>query len=159
MDPSNSPAIPPPAGTQSNIYNPASRTILTIVPSAVIVGIMIIAVFARCYTKVYVVKSTGVAEINVGIIVGCMPTFPALYKEVSSQLSAAWKHRKSSQVPKSSLKSSVGQSQQKKPSNRIIPEPVKPKVPPKDHIVELEASYPPEPMSHFSDDSSDLERA
>lgn len=101
----------------------------------------------------------SVAEINVGIIVSCMPTFPALYKEVSSQLSAAWNHRQSSQVPKSSLKSTVGQSQGKKPSNRSAPEPVKPKVPPKDHIVELEASYPPEPTSHFSDDSSDLEPA
>lgn len=59
MDPLNSPAIPPPAGTQSNIDNPASRTILTIVPSAAVVGVMIVAVFTRCYTKVYVVKSTG----------------------------------------------------------------------------------------------------
>ncbi|KAL8737108.1 MAG: hypothetical protein Q9181_002028 [Wetmoreana brouardii] len=53
------PALQPPAGTQSNFENPQSRAYLTVVPCAAIVGLMIIFVFTRMYTKVYVLKSVG----------------------------------------------------------------------------------------------------
>ncbi|KAL9600280.1 MAG: hypothetical protein Q9179_003268 [Wetmoreana sp. 5 TL-2023] len=53
------PALQPPTGTRSNFENPQSRAYLTVIPCAAIVGLMIIFVFTRMYTKVYVLKSVG----------------------------------------------------------------------------------------------------
>ncbi|KAL8832080.1 MAG: hypothetical protein Q9170_005017 [Blastenia crenularia] len=53
------PALPPPAGVQSNYENAQSRACVTVIPCAAIVGIMIIFVFTRMYTKVYILKSVG----------------------------------------------------------------------------------------------------
>lgn len=58
MDPT-APALPPPLGVQSNFENPESQSHITVIPCAVIVGIMIILVFIRMYTKVYILKSLG----------------------------------------------------------------------------------------------------
>ncbi|KAL8746163.1 MAG: hypothetical protein Q9190_001774 [Brigantiaea leucoxantha] len=156
MNQSNISALPPPPGVISDFEHPASRTLLTIVPSAAIVGFMIITVFIRIYTKL-------VAEANVGIIVSCMPTFPALFKDVSSQIRITRQHRQRRRSSKYPSKGSTSKPHAKKPSNSSIetrsePDHIpKPKVPPKNHIVELEAGYPPEPQSYFSDDSSDYD--
>lgn len=53
------PALQPPAGLQSNFEDPHSRISLTVIPCAAIVGFMIIFVFMRMYTKVYILKSVG----------------------------------------------------------------------------------------------------
>ncbi|KAL8995926.1 MAG: hypothetical protein Q9188_006691 [Gyalolechia gomerana] len=53
------PALLPPAGVQANFENPQSRSCLTVIPCAAIVGFMIIFVFMRMYTKVYILKSVG----------------------------------------------------------------------------------------------------
>ena len=53
------PALPPPLGICSNFENPESQSYVTVVPCAVIVGIMIILVFTRMYTKVYILNSVG----------------------------------------------------------------------------------------------------
>ncbi|KAI4117186.1 MAG: hypothetical protein LQ345_002537, partial [Seirophora villosa] len=53
------PAIPPPSGIQSNFENPPGRCYLTVIPCAAIVGVMIIFVFVRMYTKAYILKSIG----------------------------------------------------------------------------------------------------
>ncbi|KAI4170465.1 MAG: hypothetical protein LQ343_004968 [Gyalolechia ehrenbergii] len=53
------PALLPPAGVQANFENPQSRSCLTVIPCAAIVGVMIIFVFMRMYTKVYILKSVG----------------------------------------------------------------------------------------------------
>ncbi|KAI4089242.1 MAG: hypothetical protein LQ348_005966 [Seirophora lacunosa] len=53
------PAIPPPSGIQSNFEDPPGRCYLTVIPCAAIVGVMIIFVFVRMYTKVYILKSIG----------------------------------------------------------------------------------------------------
>lgn len=53
------PALPPPLGVQSNFETPESQSYVTVIPCAVIVGIMIILVFIRMYTKVYILKSVG----------------------------------------------------------------------------------------------------
>ena len=53
------PALPPPAGVRSNFEDAESRANLTIIPSAAIVGVMIIHVFARMYTKTYILKAVG----------------------------------------------------------------------------------------------------
>ncbi|KAI4119441.1 MAG: hypothetical protein LQ338_007276, partial [Usnochroma carphineum] len=53
------PALSPPPGVESNFENPQSRSSLTVIPSAAIVGITIILVFTRMYTKVYILKSVG----------------------------------------------------------------------------------------------------
>ncbi|KAL8854573.1 MAG: hypothetical protein Q9221_000608 [Calogaya cf. arnoldii] len=53
------PALPPPLGTLSNFKSPDSQSYVTVIPCAVIVGIMIILVFVRMYTKVYILKSVG----------------------------------------------------------------------------------------------------
>lgn len=53
------PALPPPLGIQSNFQSRESQSYVTVIPCAVIVGIMIILVFIRMYTKVYILKSVG----------------------------------------------------------------------------------------------------
>lgn len=58
MDPTL-PALPPPLGKQSNFQSRESQSYVTVIPCAVIVGIMIILVFIRMYTKAYILKSVG----------------------------------------------------------------------------------------------------
>lgn len=53
------PALQPPPGIQSNFKTPENQAYLTIIPCAAIVGVMIIFVFIRMYTKVYTLKSVG----------------------------------------------------------------------------------------------------
>ncbi|KAL8693246.1 MAG: hypothetical protein Q9218_001880 [Villophora microphyllina] len=53
------PALQPPAGILSNFENPENRAYITVIPCAAIVGVMIIFVFIRMYTKVYTLKSVG----------------------------------------------------------------------------------------------------
>ncbi|KAL8946968.1 MAG: hypothetical protein Q9222_006700 [Ikaeria aurantiellina] len=53
------PALEPPAGVQSNFNDPESQAYLTVIPCAVIVGVMIVFVFTRMYTKVCILKSVG----------------------------------------------------------------------------------------------------
>ncbi|KAL9029582.1 MAG: hypothetical protein Q9196_002191 [Gyalolechia fulgens] len=53
------PALLPPAGVQSNFEDPKTRSTLTLIPCAAIVGVMIIVVFMRMYTKVYILKAVG----------------------------------------------------------------------------------------------------
>lgn len=53
------PALQPPPGIQSNFENPENQVYLTVIPCAAIVGVMIIFVFIRIYTKVYTMKSVG----------------------------------------------------------------------------------------------------
>lgn len=53
------PALPPPVGIKSNFTSPESESYVTIISCAAIVGIMIVLVFVRMYTKVYILKSVG----------------------------------------------------------------------------------------------------
>lgn len=58
-DLSNIPALSPPAGIMSNFIDPANRANITIIPCAGIVAVMILFVFLRMYTKIYITGSTG----------------------------------------------------------------------------------------------------
>lgn len=62
------PALQPPAGLQSNFDDPQSRISLTVIPCAAIVGLMIIFVFMRMYTKVYILKSVGWDDCTLGSV-------------------------------------------------------------------------------------------
>lgn len=67
------PALSPPPGVESNFENPQSRSSLTVIPSAAIVGITIILVFTRMYTKVYILKSVGWDDCTSGVLLAPRP--------------------------------------------------------------------------------------
>lgn len=58
-DLSKIPALSPPPGIVSNFVNPVNRANITIIPCAGIVAVMILFVFLRMYTKMYITHSIG----------------------------------------------------------------------------------------------------
>ena len=58
-DLSKIPALDPPPGITSNFLDPVNRANITVIPCAGIVAVMILFVFLRMYTKIYITHSTG----------------------------------------------------------------------------------------------------
>lgn len=58
-DLSKIPALDPPPGIMPNFLDPVSRANITVIPCAGIVAVMILFVFLRMYTKIYITHSTG----------------------------------------------------------------------------------------------------
>ncbi|KAL8722484.1 MAG: hypothetical protein Q9225_001048 [Loekoesia sp. 1 TL-2023] len=83
------PALPPPAGMQANFENPQSRAYLTVIPCAAIVGLMIIFVFIRMYTKVYILKAMGWDDYTcLFAAVGCIFNLDVRQAHLAFQLSS-----------------------------------------------------------------------